>query len=91
MRTRLTVVGTLTSVVAVVIAASVTPVTGQAQAPAAKAPAKGAVKTWTVPKMPWGAIFQQNHSLSPQKTLATMEPRRAPRRVAFQFAAPAFQ
>jgi hypothetical protein len=54
MPTRLTVVGTLASVIAVVIAGAAAPVAGQAPAPAAKAPAKSAAKTWTAPKMPWG-------------------------------------
>ncbi len=52
MRRRLTIVGTLASVIGVVVAAAVVPVAGQA--PAAKAPAKTPPKSFTAPKTPWG-------------------------------------
>src|SRR5215213_4989058 len=54
MRTRMTIVGALSSVVAVVIAGAVAPVAGQAPAAVAKAPARSAAKAWTAPRMPWG-------------------------------------
>ncbi len=53
MRSRSTIVGTLASVIGVVVAAAVAPVAGQA--PAAKAPAaKTAAKPFATPKTPWG-------------------------------------
>ena len=54
MRTRMTIVGALSSAVAVAIVGAVAPVAGQAPAAAAKAPAKSAAKAWTAPRMPWG-------------------------------------
>ena len=66
MRTRLSVIGTLTSAVAVVIAGAVFHAPGsrlqaagqagspKATSPEARSPKPGASKAWTAPKMPWG-------------------------------------